>query len=67
VTVSTGGVRWTAAPRATSYRVQVRLAGRAKWTARTTRALVLRMRSVVAARVTAVNGGGTSAARLGTR
>ena len=67
VTVNAGGVRWTAAPRATSYLVQVRKAGQKRWTTHPTRALVLRLRDVVAARVAAVNGGGTSAARLGSR
>lgn len=66
VIVNKGGVRWTASTGASSYVVQLHRKGR-PWVTRRTSELRVLMREVDAAKVVAVNAGGQSASRTGSR
>ena len=67
VTITSTGIRWARAARATKYVVSYQRSSSAEWTTRTTKALSLRVSGVVAAQVQAVNRHGRSAARSASR
>lgn len=67
VKISSRGVRWTSSPRATAYVVKWLPSGATVWTSRRTTGLGISLANVRKVKVYAINSGGTSLARWGTR
>ena len=67
VQISSRGARWTSSPRATAYVVKWLPAGTTVWTSRRTTGLGISLTNVRKVKVYAINSGGTSLARWGTR